>query len=117
MSSSDDVTTAGEPTDGVEEDANEKDGLASDGLIGLLHHLVASMQCRVVAPNPFSSHQAGRAGHLNRIRHHRRPSNPIQVRNLSSGRTGVNSSGGTASEKLLARMHGETDCKALGRPD
>jgi hypothetical protein len=114
MSSSDDVTTAGEPTDGVEEDANEKDGLASDGLIGLLHHLVASMQRRVVAPHPFSSHQAGPAGHLNRIRHHRRP---IQVRNLSSGRTGVNSSGGTASEKLLARMHGETDCKALGRPD
>jgi hypothetical protein len=45
---SDDATTAGEPTDGVEAaDATEKDGLASDGLIGLLHRLVASMQCRL----------------------------------------------------------------------
>jgi hypothetical protein len=44
---SDDATTAGEPTDGVEAaDATEKDGLASDGLIGLLHRLFASMQCR-----------------------------------------------------------------------
>ena len=90
----------GRRTDGVEAaDATEKDGLASDRV----NWFVASLGC------PFSSHQ-------DRIMHHRRPSYPIQVRNLSSGSYDWRHSSGT---EKLARMHAWPDrLQALwgGRP-